>query len=40
MTLLFLFFIINGNGTTEIKEKVSEQTEMGSVQQTDEWEGV
>ena len=34
-----------GNGTTEekgkgIKEKVSEQTEMGSVLQADEWEGV
>ena len=34
-----------GNGTTEekdkgIKEKVSEQTEMGNVWQTDEWEGV
>ena len=29
-----------GNGTKEEKEKVSEQTEMGSVWQTDEWEGV
>ena len=33
------------NGTTEekekgTKEKVSEQTEMGSVWQADEWEGV
>ena len=31
-----------GNGTTEEKDtkKVSEQTEMGSVWQADEWEGV
>ena len=34
-----------GNGTTEekakcTKEKVSEQIEMGSVWQADEWEGV